>query len=1125
MFLKKQIISILIASSIFASTTAGATDLEKLTELPTAAVSFTYGDNTYTRQMEKLDRGLVAVKTDDGVYLSWRLSGEESSVSEIKNAPDFEVYKNDEKIATVTASTNYVDRFGTAEDRYSVAIIGKEQCESVSVWNNNYIDIPMDIPETFVDGETSYPYTVGEASCGDLDGDGQYELVVKWNANVNDNGIPGVTGNVYLDAYELTGEKLWRIDLGRNIRSGLHYTQFLVYDFDLDGYAEVTVKTAPGSIDGEGRYVSEASLIDDIKDVDNTAVYVNDSGYILEGDEFFTVFEGKTGKALDTIYYPNQRISASVWGDDWGNRCDRFLADVAYLDGEKPYAVYWRGYYGASGSFKTRMGIFGARLDENKRLQCDYCFDTYDTSKVANYKGVYGYSDNIYKYTGQGNHNMTVADVDNDGKDEFISGSLCMEVNDNNKLMPKWCSYRGHGDALHIGDYDPTHPGFEYFSVHEGGGYTDTYSGKELDYGMTVYDAATGEELFHKGASRDTGRGVMANIGSGGYYQISGSGNIAAYGNGVFKESSVGPGSNFRVFWDGDLYDELADNINITDWNGSSIVNIFSASGCTVATAGKYTPVLQADLFGDWREEMCFPLSDQSAIRVFITTAVTEYKLPTLMHDPVYRSGVAAEQTAYNQPPHIGFYLSEELFGKSIVSANFTAPDKTAYYIGEEFSMSGMKYTVTYENGKVEDVYDYEVTGYNPMNAGVQEITVKYKEFTNTFNVTVETGFECDENGYITAYNGTHTTEIIPENINGIEITGIAENALNDTVIEKLYVYNNVQDIQTNTFGNAVIYCNGNSSIYQYAKDNNIPYVLLSIDIDSYGIDIDFEESEFAGMRLLLNASPASANIEGVTFAMGARSGGGDGVTGFTAVKEGENTYLSCGAGRFSSSGRNAYIKIDSSVPLVEDLYAALSFDVMFPEAKNTSEEAIAAYISIEDENGVVDRCSVNNMHAEFGKWYNYSIVYLNGEYIRVITDSEGTVMSMTNLGKPDAENGISKLQIYFDEEYADVEYVGARVLIDNFEYHVCKSEKEYGIVYTDYESDFVETVVSTQDTENMVLYIAEYDADGSLLSVELEKIESNYKRNVFEISPSEGSTIKVMLWQGMKPVDCKILV
>ncbi len=235
--------------------------------------------------------------------------------------------------------------------------------------------------------------------------------------------------------------------------------------------------------------------------------------------------------------------------------------------------------------------------------------------------------------------------MDNDGCDEIICGALCLD----NDFSVKWCSNRGHGDALHIGDYDPTHTGLEYFSVHESG-----------SYGLTVYDADTGEELFHKDASKDTGRGMMADTGAGGYYQVNGGNQVQAYiaeGNGVFNASRYSFSNNFRIFWDGDLYDELLDGTSVASWNGSGMSSVFSAAGCVSVNGTKANPSLQADLFGDWREEVIYPLEDYSALRVYTTTDVTSYKLKTLMQDPVYRSGVAAEQTAYNQPPHVGFYI------------------------------------------------------------------------------------------------------------------------------------------------------------------------------------------------------------------------------------------------------------------------------------------------------------------------------------------------------------------------------------------------------------------------------------------------------------------------------------
>ena len=222
----------------------------------TSVIKYNYGDGTFQRQMETLNRGLVAIKTNNGVYLSWRLLGTEASVPTITKSPDFDVYKNGNKIATVTDSTNYLDYSGTTSDKYTVTISNTTPTDNdISVQPQNYFDIPLDIPADYTYSDSSntytYSYAPGDASCGDLDGDGEYEIVVKWEANPKDNSASGVTGNVYLDAYKLNGTKLWRIDLGENIRAGAHYTQFLVYDFDLDGKAEITCKTAPGSKDGE----------------------------------------------------------------------------------------------------------------------------------------------------------------------------------------------------------------------------------------------------------------------------------------------------------------------------------------------------------------------------------------------------------------------------------------------------------------------------------------------------------------------------------------------------------------------------------------------------------------------------------------------------------------------------------------------------------------------------------------------------------------------------------------------------------------------------------------------------------------------------------------------------------
>ena len=710
-----------------------------------------YSHDASDRPMESLNRGLVVQALNGGNYLSWRLMVDEDEVygTSESNVP-FNIYKNGQFLATETYSTNYIDPNGTSSDTYQVAPIVNgvegEKSDSVAPFasGSNYFDIPVDKPKSTLTTTTTITtdedgnelpenqwytekkvneYTIGDTSCGDLDGDGEYELVVKWDCAPRDNSQAGLTGNVYLDAYKLNGKKLWRIDLGKNIRAGAHYTQFLVYDFDMDGKAEVACKTAPGSIDGVGKYVSETSSVDEIRNAnDNTVSYVNQNGYILDGNEYFTAFDGETGKTIDTIYYPIPRLDYESWGDTNGNLCDRYVASVAWLDGQRPYAVYWRGYYmGRNG--RQRHGTCGISL-ENGVLNPKYKFDTYSEDTDA-------YTPGNEKYVGEGNHNMTVADVDDDGNDEFISATLCYEVNDEDKLMPKWYGGRQHGDALHIGNYDPTNNNFEYFSVHEHG-----------DFGMTLMDAKTGEEAFHVSDSNDTGRGLMANIGMGGYYQMSSNaGTYVAYGNNVFKKVNASMGQNFRIFWDGDLYDEELDGLTITSWNGAGRSTIFKADGCTSINSTKANPALQADIFGDWREEVIYPLTTNDALRVYTTNIPSEYKIKSLMFDSVYRSGVASEQSAYNQPPHVSMYMSEAVMRGNVTNISIEhEPTKKNYIKGEQLDTTGLKLIATYENGRASELTYYETNGYDPSKLGEQTVTVSSGNASASFKVNVTNG-------------------------------------------------------------------------------------------------------------------------------------------------------------------------------------------------------------------------------------------------------------------------------------------------------------------------------------------------------------------------------------------------
>ncbi|OMD18956.1 rhamnogalacturonan lyase [Paenibacillus odorifer] len=567
------------------------------------------------RQAEKLSRGLVAVKVSSGVFVSWRLLGtEELSVS-------FNLYRNGTKVnvTPITDSTNYQDNAGTASSSYTVRAIvgGIEQSDSpaANVWANNYLDVPIQIPAggTTPDG-VSYTYSANDASVGDLDGDGEYEIVLKWDpSNSKDNSQSGYTGNVYLDAYKLNGTRLWRIDLGKNIRAGAHYTQFLVYDFNGDGKAEVVCKTADGTVDGVGVTIGNVS-----------ADYRNSSGYILTGPEYLSVFSGQTGKALTTIDYVPARGTVSSWGDNYGNRVDRFLAGVAYLDGVHPSIIMARGYY-------TRTVVVA--FDWNgSALTRKWTFDSNSSTNAGT--------------AGQGNHSLSVADVDNDGKDEIIYGALTID----NNGATLYNTGLGHGDALHVGDLNPNRPGLEVFKVME-----NTSS----PYGAAVWDAANGTVLWGVYTGKDTGRGMAADIDP----NYPGE-EVWAHGVGLYsitgtKISSTMPSVNFGIWWDGDLSRELLDGVKIDKWNpaSNSVTNLLTGASVASNNSTKATPSLQADLLGDWREEAIWRKSDNSALRIYTTTNITTNKIYTLMHDPVYRLSIAWQNTAYNQPPHTGFFL------------------------------------------------------------------------------------------------------------------------------------------------------------------------------------------------------------------------------------------------------------------------------------------------------------------------------------------------------------------------------------------------------------------------------------------------------------------------------------
>ncbi len=620
--------------------------------IPIGTGLFSQPNYDFTRlKKEELGRGFIAVRQDGNtVNLSWRyLSSDPIDIA-------FDIYRDGKKINSTPIRNTTFFKYSQAPERemnYELRIADgspkkhKETTTRYTLKKNaphGYINIPLNIPPDGITptGQT-YSYHANDASVGDVDGDGEYEIILKWDpSNARDNAHDGYTGNVYIDCYKLNGEQLWRIDLGRNIRAGAHYTQFMVFDLDGDNKAEIVMKTGNGTVDGTGRMIG-----------DPEADHRNDKGRILSGPEFLTVFEGKTGKALQTIDYIPERGDSQLWGDARANRSDRFLACVAYLDGEYPSVVMCRGYY-----TRTVLAAFDWR---DGKLSNRWVFDSNTPGNE--------------KYAGQGNHNLRVGDVDGDGCDEIIYGS-CTIDNDGTGL---YSTGLGHGDAIHMTMFDPSSRKLQIWDCHE----------NRRD-GSTFRDAETGEIIFQVRSNIDVGRCMAADIdpmvrgvemwslASGGIRNIKGE---------VINPSTDGVSINMACWWDGDLTRELLDGTRISKYNPRSgrAEVIFDCDECLKNNGTKSTPTLCADILGDWREEVILRTKDNKNLRIYTSPYETPYRFHTFMEDPVYRISVATQNVAYNQPTQPGFYFGSDLMEIFTEKAVETASDSVTLETAMEY--------------------------------------------------------------------------------------------------------------------------------------------------------------------------------------------------------------------------------------------------------------------------------------------------------------------------------------------------------------------------------------------------------------------------------------------------------
>jgi len=585
------------------------------------------------RGTDKLDRGLVAVKTTNGVYCSWRIMGEE--YYDVK----YNLYRDGTKVNSEPLNvSNYTDAAGTTASKYTVKAVvrGKEEAtasKDATVWGQNYLEITPD------HGNLTSTYVPNDACMADVDGDGELEILMKFD-NASWAGTSyqkaGYNGEYFIiEVFKLNGKRLWWVDLGPNMADFQNNEQNIVaYDWDQDGKAEAVMRASDGTVihmaDGTTQVIGDASK-------NYLAATSSGQWFIHEGNEFLVYMNGETGKPYQVMEYPLKRLEdgetnlEKAWGDGYGHRSTKHFFGAPYLDGRKPSIFLARGIYTRHKFVALDVNPATHELEVRWRWNCN---------------------DSSSPWYGNGYHNYAIADVDWDGRDEICYGS--MVIDDNGKGLST--TGYGHGDAQHHGDFNPYVHGQEIFACLE-----DSPS-----WGNNYRDGTTAKVYYKYTSGRDDGRCMAGNFSNDypGAMAFSGYDDpiscvTADHITGLVK---TGLSDNMRIYWDGDLQEECFNYSNGKNTEGHilkyKVGEIEKLTGSMTNNDTKGTPCYLGDVFGDWREEVIMRTADNK-VRIFTTTMPTEWRNYALWHDMQYRNAMVWQMCGYNQPPHVSYFLGE----------------------------------------------------------------------------------------------------------------------------------------------------------------------------------------------------------------------------------------------------------------------------------------------------------------------------------------------------------------------------------------------------------------------------------------------------------------------------------